>query len=913
MAMTRSIAVGILAICAACSSTTSLHAAQQREDASAAKPHFSYYDRVDHLAEIPTPHAHFGHHIGERFLRHAEVVAYVHRIAQASDRAIATEYGKSTQHRPLLIATVSSPDNLEDLEGILERNRRLSDPTLSDAEAQRIIDNNPAVVWLSFNVHGNEASCTDTAVQLLYELTAGKHEAIDAILNDTVIVIDPCLNPDGRERYVSFFDQRLGTTVDPTPWAAEHREPWPSGRPNHYLFDLNRDWVWGTQVESRARVAMYRNYLPQLHVDYHEQGIHSPYFFGTGDTPWSKNIPSQIKDWTDLYGDANAKAFDQRGFVWATKERFDYLYPGYGKVLPVYHGAVGLLCEQAGHGTAGLAIEVDTDHGPGLTLTLEQRIRHHFTTAMSYLETTATNRKAQLERFRAFHQEAMTPNDGKATAYLLDATTDPGRLQHIWDLCAMHGIEIHTLDRPYDGDLTPHLSTDPNPFVASKGTWVIRAGQRKGYLARTLFEARTEVEDTDTYDITSWTVPVMFGVRAAEFLGDPDALATTTLESWAAPDNQGVIEDGAVALLIPAGGDRSWRAMGAAARANLFARVLGDEVVYEFEDGPVTFPTGSLIVHKSRNKPEAIEAFTDAVRDLGMPIYGVVRTMPDQGSALGNNSNGRFIAPRVVLLRGEPLSSLSFGHTWHMLDVQHGVPHSVVNVDDMGRVPWEQVDTLVIPESWSMGSGISGSRLDELKSWIRGGGVVVALGRTSWWASESLVGIESDENVDHAKDGLPEPSFVDTYEQREALNIQRRVPGAMLEVALDTTHPMTSGIQERIGMHVYSGTPMPVGERGEVLARFAVTPSEDGRHSPFGGPAQAISGSIDETRLVMLGNTPAVTMHRVGGGLVICFASDPTNRGMNREGMRLLMNAIMLGPSASPSRQPLDEAHEDGH
>jgi len=638
-------------------------------------PAFDYFDDFDANPDIPTPKSVLGYEIGDAFTPAANIRRYLEAVASASDRVKLRMYGLTNERRELMTLVVSSPKNLARLDDILARNRELADPRgTSAARAKEIISSNPAIVWFSYNVHGNEASSSEAAMQVVYTLAAGRNKEIRDILDDVVLVVDPMVNPDGRDRYVNWYNQVVaaGQGRNASPDAAEHFEPWPGGRTNHYYFDLNRDWLWLTQVESQQRLAVYQTVLPQLHIDYHEQGTRSPYFFGVGAEPHNQNIPDETMRWVEKYGAANAKVFDARGLVYATKERFDYLYPGYGKVLPVYHGAIGMLCEQAGHGAAGLAVDIEGD----FTLTLRQRSLHHYLTGLSYLETTAANRTAQLERFRRFFVDSMKPEEGEATAFVIDAENDPALLGRVWDLCAAQGIEIETLDT--DSAIAGLTSYKPGGEVgeASEGSWVIRTAQPMGHLVKAVFEKETVVSDPDTYDITAWSLPVVFGLRAS-FTNEPMHAATTRLTSWSAPKAP-LTGEGEVAVIVDANQHRFPVAVGIAVKNNIFARFTGGDVTTA--DGE-TFGPGSLIVHTIRNSPESMQAFVDGCLDAGLNVHRVGTGMTSAGFVLGANDNGLFELPRVLLVRGAPTSGNSFGQHWWLLDVEQPIPHTVVSAD----------------------------------------------------------------------------------------------------------------------------------------------------------------------------------------------------------------------------------------
>lgn len=876
---------------------------------------------------VPSVKDFLGYATGEHFTRHSDTVAYAKALANASDRVLYTPYGKTHQRRELGILTISSPRNLARLDSILERNRSLANPDeLDSARMLEIAGSNPAVVWLSFNVHGNEASCTEAAQEVAYALAASTNPEVERMLESVVVVIDPCLNPDGRSRYINWYDQIVGVSPDPNPDAREHDEPWPSGRANHYLFDLNRDWVWGTQPESRQRMAMYRQYMPQVHIDYHEQGMHSPYFLGAGDTPYNVNIPAESKDWFDRLGRASAAAFDRNGLPYATKERFDYLYPGYGKVTPVYHGAISLLTEQAGHGRAGLTIDVEAANTPGYNLSLQDRARNHFITAMSYIEHTAQNRQAQIERFARYFRDSNAGPSDTIAGFVFDADNDPAKLAKLWDLCSLHGFEVHRLTRSVEvpGETVrtyyPPFSTEEQTVSLDADSWFIPTAQPMGRYILTTLERETMVEDRDTYDITSWSYPVMLGLDAMELTEPIASDSLEPVENYE-PHAHLALADPAdfassYAFFIPSDDHRFPQALALAAEHNLVARLTGDAITLESGE---TVPSGSLLVMPSRNDADNTRDFANRAFGKGFAIHTTDSGYPASGPAVGNNANRRFMPAKIVLASGSPLSSLSFGHTWHMLDHVSPTDYTAVNVDSLGSVDWEDVNVLVLPSGW-LGSAISGSTLDALKSWVRSGGTVVALDRSARWASSELVGLDSDENVDADTDADPLPwdttdqtKSADvhtlTYAQREARGVDRRVPGALIAATIDTTHPLSAGLDERVGFHVFSGSPLPVDSGGYVLARFGeFTPTDDVESQTF---APRIGGSISPSNLQRLSGQPAVTHHRIGRGNVVCFASDPTNRGMNHAGMRVLLNAIHLGPSMSGA-QPLGE-DEDEH
>jgi hypothetical protein len=837
--------------------------------------HYEYFDGLELDGATPRPKDTIGHEVGERFTRQHAILDYLRTLAAESDRVEIEQYGWTHQRRPLTLLTISSPENLARIDEILASNLELTDPRKTSPErAREIASANPAVVWFSFNVHGNEASCSEVAIQVAYTLAASQSDEVREILDNVVLIIDPMLNPDGRERYVSFFDNAFGAAPNPARHAAEHDEPWPGGRTNHYHFDLNRDWLWMVHPESRARIAAYVQRKPQLHIDYHEQEPESPYFFGAGDAPYNANIPAETRRWLNTYGEANAEVFDERGLEYSTRERFDYLYPGYGKVLPVYHGAIGLLCEKAGHGRAGVSIDVRDRYN----LLLQDRVRDHYLTAMSYLETTAALRAEQLERFYRFHQEAMEIAPDEPVGYVVSATTDPILLDKVWSLLTYHGVEIETItaDREVSGLVGYRDGEAIEEQLIPAGSWFVRVDQPMGRLVRTVFERETHVEDADTYDITAWSMPVAFGLDAYALTENAE-FETERLASWS-PKAGTTTGDGAVAVLVDASQHALPIAAGLATEHDLFGRVAADPFTI---DGR-SFGAGTLIFFSGRNDPDALDAFLRDINAKGVDAHRASAALPMSGPALGANKNRYFTLPKVLLLRGSPVEGNSYGQHWHLLDIVSPIPYTAVNADALSSVDWSDYTVLLLPESRGLSRVFTGARLDELKQWVRAGGTVVASGDSAIWASTALLDLKVEEVKSDDK-----PNEL-SWETRREQSVDERVSGVLLRADVDRSHPLAAGGPEWFGIIKRGADTLPIGDKGYVVARFE-TPA-------------VLSGVVNETNAGRLDGSPAITHHRLGRGSVICFADDATFRGFNHAGARMLLNAVVYGPSVGEAQ-----------
>ena len=428
-----------------------------------------------------------GYKIGAQFTRHEKVVNYFDKLQSAFPKQVRINpYGQTNEKRDLFFAIIASEENFKRIEEI--RLNHLKNST----------EENVAIVWLSYNVHGNESSGTEAAMQTAYELLTQQKE----LLKNTIVIIDPCLNPDGRERYVNFYNQYGSTPVNSNRISADHNEPWPGGRANHYLFDLNRDWAWLTQIESKQRIKAYNLWLPHVHVDFHEQAINEPYYFPPAAEPYHEVITKWQREFQKEIGKNHAKYFDKAGWLYFSKEIFDLLYPSYGDTYPTYNGAIGMTYEQGGSGRAGLSVLTNT----GDTLTLYDRVEHHVTTGISTVEVSSDKYRKLIEEYQQF----ATKKKFTYQSYLLD-----GNAPNLGDLLKL--MDQHEISYSH---AIPNISIKGFDYFTSKegnyktkeGDVIISTNQIKGTFINVLFEPKTELSDSLTYDLTAWSLPYAYGI-----------------------------------------------------------------------------------------------------------------------------------------------------------------------------------------------------------------------------------------------------------------------------------------------------------------------------------------------------------------------------------------------------------------
>ncbi|HEY0781720.1 MAG TPA: M14 metallopeptidase family protein, partial [Thermoanaerobaculia bacterium] len=490
---------------------------------------------------VPRPEAVLGYPLGSRFTHWERILDYLKALAAASPRVKLWEYGRTYEGRPLELVAISTADNISRLDEIQKERLRLADPAgLPQPERERLLHRNPMVIWLAYGIHGNESSSAEAAMATAYVLAAAQGETAELLAN-TIVLVDPLSNPDGRERYVHGYEQRQGQEPNPERAAAEHWEPWPGGRQNHYLLDLNRDWAWATQQETRSRIAAYRAWEPQVYVDFHEMGTDSSYFFPPAAEPVHPRIDRRIVSWLETFGRANAEAFDHQGWVYFKNENFDLFYPGYGDSYPSLCGAVGMTYEVAGGGRGGLAV----NRPDGTPLTLADRVARHLTTSLATFRTAARNSRRLLEDFVSTRLKAATE---PAHTYLWPATQPEAR--SLVDLFTLHGVQVLQLAQPQEVAVQPYLgreNREPQPRRFAAGTYLVSTAQPLGNLVDALLAREAPMNqsfldrqrqrldqnlEAEFYDITAWALPLAYNLET--WVANGELTGTRAIEPPAA-------------------------------------------------------------------------------------------------------------------------------------------------------------------------------------------------------------------------------------------------------------------------------------------------------------------------------------------------------------------------------------------
>lgn len=731
------------------------------------------------FAQLQSPEQFLGYKVGSRYTPHWKVVSYFQHVAANAPKMVKLQqYGQTNEGRPLMVAFISSEENMGNLEAIRVNNLRLANLTKDRAAPN---ENAPAIVWMSYNVHGNETSSSEAALLTVYAMVDPANAKTKEWLKNTVVVLDPCINPDGRDRYVNWFNSVVGTKANPRMDTREHRDPWPGGRSNHYNFDLNRDWAWQTQVESQQRMKLYNQWMPQIHVDFHEQGINEPYYFAPAAEPFHEVITQWQRDFQTTIGKNHAKYFDANGWLYFTKLRFDLFYPSYGDTYPTYNGAIGMTYEQGG-GPAGGAAALTEE---GDTLTLYDRAIHHYTTGISTVEISSINANKLITEFRKFFNKGVSTGFGEYKTYVIKSNPkDAEKIQALTKLLDKNGIEYGSGNGAGKG--YNYFTGKEESFSIATGDLVVSAFQPRSAMVQVLFEPKSKLSDSATYDITAWSLPYAYGLQA---FASKEKINAGAYQKPASVTNTAA---DAYAYVIKWEGVQSAKAAGMLLQKGITLRY--SEV--PFEVNGQKFDRGSIIVMKTSNQSVGTQLWkhvADAANAANVKTYPVSTGFVDNGGDFGSDLVTPLKLKRVVLLTGEGVSSLGAGEIWHFFDKELEYPVSLVYANDFGRINWQETDVIIMPDgNYRFMSDKTSS--DQLRDWISKGGKVVALesavaafARLEWSGLKSK---KSDEATTKEKDPYAPLSL---FENRERDYVRNITPGSIYKVELDNSHPLAFG------------------------------------------------------------------------------------------------------------------------
>jgi hypothetical protein len=848
---------------------------QKPSEAQLLNDRFEFDPDIEYRSDITSPEEFLGYPLGQEYTHHHQLGNYLKNLAEESDRVSVITYGETYEGRDLWLVFITSEENHARLDEIRENNLLLSDP---ETDHSAIIEDNPAIVWLSYGVHGNEASSAESALQTAYRLAAGEDNETSLLRSDAVTIIDPILNPDGRERYVTWYKSSQAHVLNTDASDLEHDEIWPGGRTNHYWFDLNRDWTWLVHPESRGRIAQYNEWMPQVHLDIHEQGFNENYFTMPGTTPRNLLLPDDYEEWSNQFGLGVIEEFDEHNINYATTEAFDFFYPGYGSSYPSLMGAIGMLAEQGGHSRGGRAVETED----GYVLTLQQRIFDHYKNSISTVRTAVANR----EQLLTYYRDALNPEASKVDTevYVLpDNQTD--HTYEVIDILLKHDITVERAD----ADFTLRNGTDYRTGSSanrslSTGDFIIKKDQPKHLFISTLFEPEMAIEDSVMYDMSVWSVPMAYNLDAY-YSDSVPSVSTTRLEE-APLRRSGVVNASATYAFVI-----DWNQPGAPkALAKLWEKGYNVRSAEKlFSKGGLSFSRGTLIVLAGRNYEKRAELSNDMkeiAQEARVIIHGFNTGRMDSGMDLASRSSNVLHQPKTALIVDRPFNSYTAGQIWFQFDrnVEYGI--SRLRSWRLSSLDLSEYDVLILPGFYGGSSPLDESEMEILKNWVQAGGTLVATEQTAFALTKDrteFTSVEMAEADEDSSDEGTDPAAFTPYEARTDSSGLRRIPGAAFHSHIDISNPLAFGVKEQLYSLTYTTDQLKPSSSYQVVGYYESDASD-----------LLASGYASQDNLSKAAGNVFAAVAPMGRGNVVLLTDNTQYRMFWRGPERLLINAVML-------------------
>ncbi len=807
-----------------------------------------YYlpDYSSYNTQIPTPESVIGHQLGEWHISHDKLVQYMYALAEASDRISIEERGKTYEGRPLVLLTITSPENHQKIKSIQQNH-------IAATNGKVIGVDRPIVVYQGFSIHGNEASGSNASLLLAYHLAASNAKETLEQLDATVILFDPSLNPDGLQRFSYWANTNKNILLNPDPNDREYNEVWPGGRTNHYWFDMNRDWLPVQLPESRVRIKTFHNWLPNILTDHHEMGTNATFFFQPGIPSRTHPLtPVLNQQLTEQIGTYHASALDEIGSLYYSKESYDDFYYGKGSTFPDINGSIGILFEQAssrGH----------IQESANGILTFPFTIRNQLTAGLSTLKA-AYNMREQLLQYQYdfFKDNLQKAQKERASAIVFGDATDAARSYHLAEILMRHNIKVHELssDQTLEGK------------AYKKGAaYVVPKNQKNWALIKAMFETRTQFQDSLFYDISAWTLPMAFNLDY-----DTNAnmqIAGNQLKATTIPLSQDV-NYSPYAYLMSWSDYYSPKALHEILSAEIRAKVAMKPFTIknkQYDYGTILIP----VQNQNKSKKALYEFLQNVSQKTHVTIQGVSSGLT-QGPDLGSNNFRTVRMPKIALIVGNGISPYDAGELWHLLDTRYEIPVTKLDVAQLGRADLSRYTTIIIPKTRGR---FSDDFATPIKEWVKDGGTLIAYQNALRWVDKNNL-----MEVEFEQESLTATGI--RFEQRRNFVGAQGIGGAIFEVALDRSHPVNFGIKNDY---------MPV-FRNDTLF---VAADKNSYNNPIQyTKSPLLSGYIAKKKLALLKETAAFKSKSLGRGIVIGFTDNANFRAFWYGTNKLLANTLFF-------------------
>ena len=817
---------------------------------------------------IKSPDEFLKYSLGSQFTFHHKAVEYFRYVASASPQAEYREYGTSYEGRPLGVCFISSANNLADLEEYRKNNLIKTGLLEGNFTGKQI-----PFIWLSYNVHGNEAAGMEAAMKTLYTLVTGSIKGVSDWLDNCIIVIDPCQNPDGRDLYTNRYRNSQNFKANPDPNSWEHNQEWPGSRTNHYMFDLNRDWVWQTQLETVQKILFYNQFMPHVHADFHEMGAESTFFFAPGADPWHEVITPWQHEFHKLMGKGNAAIFDENLKLYFTKESYDLFSPSFGDTWPLFNGAMGFTYEQGGSGYSGLAYKRES----GDTLTLAQRIDGHYLASISTIKVACENRDKLIQEFNDFFAVNLVKPASPYKSVIIKGSNNKSDLQDLFLILERNQIKYSyagNTGKKFKGfDYSANAEGD---VTIEKGDFLISAFQPQSRLVQVLFEPDSKASDSLSYDITAWALPYICNIKAYAVKEQVKSLD----ENIESEKITNVINSTKpYGYIINYSGFSEMKFIAALILKNFKARYA----VKPFTVNGTEYKRGSFIIARGDNKQlenKFDRIITDEANRFQIKLTAVTSGLVEKGKDLGSGYSPLMNRGKIAVLCGEGTSSGQVGEIRYFFERELEYPLSLVNTDNIENIDLTEYDILILT------SGNYSKLKDTIISFAKQGGRVVAIENAiSLFAGEKSTGLfkavelrNTEQKAAEKKERSDDTTFLRKYEDERRYTLSERSAGSIYKVNLDDTHPYAFGL----------------GKEWYILKRTSPYPFlKEGSNIGYILEKEPVSGFAGYKFMQKIKNTLVIGTERIGSGEVVYITDDPYFRAFWKSGRILLGNIVL--------------------
>ncbi|WP_394970629.1 M14 family metallopeptidase [uncultured Croceitalea sp.] len=807
---------------------------------------------ISYDESIPKPSEIIGHEVGEWHVTHDKLVFYMQALAKTSDRITIETRGETFEGRPILLLTITSAKNHQNLEQIRTDHIALSENGSSSLNTSAM----PIVVYQGFSIHGNEPSGSNAALAYAYYLAAAQGQEIETMLDNMVVLLDPSFNPDGLQRFAYWANTNRSQNLNPDGNEREYHEVWPGGRTNHYWFDMNRDWLPVQLPESRARIKTFHKWLPNILTDHHEMGTNSTFFFQPGEpTRVNPLTPKMNQELTAEIGTYHAKALDKIGSLYYSEENYDDYYYGKGSTFPDVNGSIGILFEQ---GSSRGHIQ-ESENG---ILTFPFTIRNQFTTALSTIEAAKNMRSKILDYQRKFYSDIKNEASRSRTkGYVFGDSKDASKAWHLAEILNRHKIKFHELASD---------ATIAGKQYKKGSSYIVPLNQKNPRLINAMFEKRTTFTDSLFYDVSAWTLPLSFN------------LDYTEVTSLANAGNQ--ITDFKPLLGTVTGQSNyaylfEWheyytpRALNAILEKGLRAKTAKSP--FTLEGNSYDYGTIMIPVQNQNLNAKELHSFLNTIAKENQLKITAVGTGLTKGIDLGSNDFDPVRKQKVAILVGDGVRPYDAGEMWHLFDTRYHMKITKIDTKYFNSVDLDKYTDLILPSGW--GSNILDKKgADKIKDWVKSGGTVIGYRNVAnWYKKNGMM------KIDFKKDSIVAKNI--SFDQKGDFLGAQVTGGAIFEAKQDRSHPINYG---------YKNDKISLFRNTNIY----IKPDKNSYNNPIqysSNPLQ--SGYISEENEELIKNSVPFKVNRMGRGRVILFTDNTNFRAFWYGTNKLLMNAIFFG------------------